>query len=102
GARVGPQHVERRPVRQPQALALADREVVVAAVLPQHLAARAHDLAAAILQAPVAAQERARALAGEEAEVLSLALAGDGRVVAGGERAHLVLAQLGEREAQPR
>ena len=50
----------------------------------------------------MAAQERALALAGEEAEVLALgACAATGEPGAGGDLAHLGLGQLGEREAQP-
>ena len=48
----------------------------------------------------MAAQEAALALAGEEAEVLALGLAGDGEAVAGGDLADLGLGQLGEREAE--
>ena len=41
------------------------------------------------------------ALAGEEAEVLGLGLLRDREAVPGGDRAHLVLGHLGEREAEP-
>ena len=49
----------------------------------------------------MAGEERALALAGEEAEVLALALGGHRQARGGGELAHLGLRQVGEREAQP-
>ena len=50
----------------------------------------------------MAGEERALAGAGEEAQVLRLALVGDRQPGRARELAHLGLAQLAEREAQPR
>ena len=50
----------------------------------------------------MAGEERALAGAGEEAQVLRLALVGDGQPGLARELAHLRLVQLAEREAQPR
>src|SRR3954453_22788602 len=48
----------------------------------------------------VASQERRPARAGEEAQILRVGLRGHGQLRLGGERAHLRLRQLAEREAQ--
>src|SRR3954451_6742288 len=64
-------------------------------------AAAADDRPLALAEAAVALEEPRLALAGEEAEVLALRLAGDLEALAGGDLAHLRLAQLGEGEAHP-
>ena len=56
----------------------------------------------ALAHAAVAGEERALAGAGEEAEVLRLALVGDGQPGRARDLAHLRLAQAAEREAHPR
>ena len=98
---VGGEHVERLRRGDADPAPLADREVVVAAMAADRLAGAIEHRALALAEAAVAAQEPRLALAGEEAEVLALGLLGDGEAVAGGDLAHLGLAQLGQREAQP-
>src|SRR4051794_10926215 len=100
GGGVGGEHVEGLRGGDADAAALADGEVVVAAMAAEGAAGGVEDRAVALAQAAVAAEEAALALAGEEAEVLALGLAGDGEVVAGGDLADLGLGQLGEREAE--
>ena len=75
---------------------------MVPAVGAQTPAGAVDDLALAVAEARVAAQELALALAREEAEVLALGPAGDLEPRRGRELAHLGLGQLAEREAQPR
>ena len=99
---VGGEHVERLRRGDAEALALADREVVRAAVQREHGAVAVDDLAGAVVEAGVAGQERGLAGAGQEAQVLRLGLGGHGQPGLGGQRAHLRLGQLPEREAQPR
>ncbi len=99
--RVGGQHVHRLLGAAADAAALADREVVVAAVAPDRPAGAVDQIALALAQAAVAAQEVGLALTGEKAEVLALGLASHGKLMAGGDLAHLGLGQLGEREAHP-
>ena len=102
GGGVGGEHVERLRRGDADPAALADGEVVVAAVAAEGAAGGVDDRAVALAQAAVAAEEAALALAGEEAEVLALGLAGDGEAVAGGDLPHLGLGQLGQREAEAR
>ena len=68
----------------------------------EHGAVAVDDLARALVEPAVAGQERGLAGAGQEAQVLRLGLGGDRQPGLGGERAHLRLGQLAEREAQPR
>jgi hypothetical protein len=75
---------------------------VVAAVAAEHAAAAVDDLPRPLARAAVAREERRAARAGEEAEVLRVGLRGDGQLRLGGQRAHLRLGQLAEREAHPR
>ena len=96
GGGVGGDDVERLRRDDADPAALADGEVVVAAVAADGATGAVDDGALALAQAAVAAQEAALALAGEEAEVLALGLAGDGEAVAGGDRPHLGLGQLGQ------
>ena len=84
------EHVERLGRGDADAAALADGEVVVAVVAPDHGAVAVHDLArAASRRRAVAAQERAPAEAGDEAEVLALALVGHRQAGVARELAHL-------------
>ena len=98
---VGGEHVLRLGGGDAQALALADREVVGAAVAAELAPGAVDDRARAVADAAVAGEERGLAGAGEEAEVLGLALVGHGQPRRAGERADLRLGQLAEREAQP-
>ena len=59
------------------------------------------EIALAVAETAVPAQEGALALAGEEAEVLALRLAGNREAVALGQRADLGLGKVGQREAKP-
>ena len=99
--RVTLEHVERLgPAAQPASL--ADREVVLAVVMAEHLAAAVDDLArAAQARTAVALQERAPAEARDEAQVLALALVRDRQTRLAGERAHGVLREAAEREREP-
>ena len=72
GAGVGGDHVERLGGGDADAAALADGEVVVAAVAADRAAGAVEHGAVAVGEAAVAAQEAALALTGEEAEVLAL------------------------------
>ena len=65
----------------------------------EHAPAAVDDLARPLARAAVARQERRAAGAGEEAEVLRVGLGGDRQPGLGGERPHLRLGQLAEREA---
>ena len=58
GARVGGEHVERLGRGEPDPLALADREAVVAAVAAEHAPAAVDDLPRALARAAVAGEER--------------------------------------------
>ena len=100
GRRVGGQHVERLPGGDPEAAALADRELVMAAMAPDGASRAVHDLPGSLTQPGVASEERALALAREEAEVLALALVGHREPGASGDLAGLGLGQLRERKAQ--
>ena len=95
-------HVEGLGRRDADSAALADGEVVVAAVAADHAARAVEDVALAVVEVAVAPQESGLALAGEEAEVLALGLAGDREFVAGCDLPHLGLGQLGQRETEPR
>ena len=97
--RVLVEDVERLRSRDPEAAPLADGEVMVAAMAAELAAGAVDDVSLAFQEAAVAAQEVGLALAGEEAEVLALGLAGDREGVAGGDLPHLRLGQLGQREA---
>ena len=77
GAGVGGEHVERDRRGQADALALPDREAVMAGVRSEDLAVGIGDLALAVGEAAVTGEEAGLALAGEEAEVLALGLVGD-------------------------
>ena len=96
------QHVERLRGGDAEPLALADREQVLATVATDGPPGAVDDRTGALAQAPVAGEERALAGAGEEAQVLRLALVRDRQPGGAGELAHLRLAQLAEREPQPR
>ena len=68
----------------------------------EHLARRRHDLARHVVQPRVAGQEARLARAGQEAEVLGLGAASHRQLGRRGQRAHLGLGQLGQREPHPR
>jgi hypothetical protein len=71
-------------------------------VAAEHAAVRVDDLARlAQARAAVAAQEGAAAETGDEAEVLTLSLVGDGQTGIAGELAYGVLGQAAERERKP-
>src|SRR6187402_3865140 len=97
---IGGEHVERLLRRDADAAPLSHCEVVVAAMAAERAARAVEQLALALAQPAVAAEKVRLALAGEEAEVLTLRLAGHGEVMPGGDLAHLWLGQLGQREAQ--
>src|SRR5205823_11034161 len=97
---VGGEHVEGPPGGDAEAAALADREMVVAAMAAEDAPAGVDDLAAVVAEAAMAGEERTLALAGEEAEILALALAGHLEPGGGGELADAGLRQLGEWEAE--
>src|SRR4051812_44970097 len=69
---VGAEHVERLARAHPEAAALTDCEVVVAAVRAEGASRAIHDLPGSVFETGVAAQKLAFALSGEEAEVLAL------------------------------
>src|SRR5579875_2933981 len=85
-----------------EAAALADGVGVRARVLAERVTALVEDRAGPADEPAVAREEVALAGAGEEAEVLGLALARDRQSLAPGELAHLRLVHVTEREAQPR
>ena len=72
----------------------------MAAMTAENAAAAIDDLALALAQARRGGQEGALALAGEEAEVLALALRGHREARVRRDAPNLGLGQLGEREAQ--
>src|SRR5919106_563185 len=84
----------------PDPLALTDREVVMAAVGPDPATGPVDDLAGALIEPGVPAQELALSLTGEEAEVLALGPARHLELRAGGNLTHLRLGELAEREAK--
>ena len=98
---VGGEHVERLGSGDADPAALADREVVVARVTADRAAGAIEHARPRDRAGRRGGGGTPLALAGEEAEVLALGLAGDGEAVAGGDLPHLGLGQLGEREAQP-
>ena len=97
---IGGDHVGGLVQRDAVAAALADGEVVVAAMAAESPAGAVDDVALAIDEAAVAAEEAALALAGEEAEVLATRASSRREAVAGGDGADLVLGHLGQREAE--
>ena len=96
------EHVERLLGVDAEPLALTDGELVLAAVAAERAPGAVDDRPRPLAHAAVAREERRLAGAGQEAEVLRLALIGDGQAGVAGERAHLRLGQLAEREAHPR
>ena len=101
GARVGGEDVERLAGRDAEPAALPDRVEVVAAVAAELAPGRVEDRAGALAHAAVAGEERRPPGAGEEAEVLRVGLLGDRQRGLAGDRAHLRLGELAEREPQP-
>ena len=99
------QHVERLGGGHADPPPLPDREGMVAVVATQHRAVAVHHLAArgrrAQSAAAVAAHEGARAGAGQEAQVLALALVGHRQPGGAGQLAHARLGELAHREPQP-
>jgi hypothetical protein len=67
---------------------------------PEPPAGSVDDRPRTLAEAGVAGQEGALSLAGEEAQILALALAGDREPGGGGELSHPRLGQVGERKAQ--
>ena len=103
GARVGAHHVERlRRAADLQAAALADGELMRAAVAPQDAPGDVDDVARALAQPAVAGQERRAPGTGQEAQVLRVGRGRHRQLVLGGDRAHLRLLEVAEREAQAR
>src|ERR1700761_6763397 len=101
GGGVGGDDVPRLVQRDTDPAALADGEVVVAAVAAELAAGAVDDGALAVDQVAVTAEEALLALTCEEAEVLRLGLLRDRQPVPRGDGPDLVLGHLGEREPEP-
>ena len=104
GGRVLPEHVERLGCGHADALALPDGEWRCAAMAADPRSGRRGrgSLPARAPSPPWRARNAALPGAGEEAEVLRLALVRHGQARRARERPHLRLGQVAEREAQPR
>src|SRR5215211_1174306 len=90
--RLGGQHVERLRRADSDPAALANGEVVVSLVFAEHAAARVDHVAHARPEPAVAPEEAALALAREEAQILALRLARDGKPGVRRQPPHLRLA----------
>ena len=100
-ARVRGQHVQRLAGRDAEALALPDREAAVAAVAAEHAARACRPRRrGASRTSRVAGEEALAARAGEEAEVLALALLRDREAAARAMSRTCGLGEPAEREAQ--